>query len=187
MSNNLDEQIAGSSVADQASKAGPVSLRTSVFVVSAIALALACVFLALQFFVADRMPELTEAALEAAEQRWQEKGPDGYDMDIEIQGAQPGNVHVEVRKNQVTAMTRDGRMPPQRTWDVWSVPGLFDMLERELVMAEDPHREMDASVGAQLRLRCEFDPRFGLPWRYHRHVSGGGPELHWRVTNFETR
>jgi hypothetical protein len=108
-------------------------------------------------------------------------------MDLEIRGAQPGIVHIEVRNGIATAMTRDGRVPPQRTWDVWSVAGQFDMLERELELAEDPEHEMQAARGTQLTLRCEFDAKLGYPRRYHRYVSGGGPEVYWRVTRFVAR
>ena len=141
----------------------------------------------LQTFVVQRIPELSEARLENAEDLWQRAGPASYDMDLEIRGAQPGRVHIEIRNREVTAMTRDGRTPPPRTWDVWSVPGLFDTLERELVLAEDPVHEMDAAAGTQLRLRCDFDPQYGYPRQYHRYVSGGGPEVYWRVTRFQPK
>jgi len=141
----------------------------------------------LQTFVVQRIPELSEARLETAEDLWQRAGPASYDMDLEIRGAQPGRVHIEVRNREVTAMTRDGRAPPPRTWDVWSVPGMFDTLERELVLAEDPVHEMDAAAGTQLRLRCDFDPQYGYPRQYHRYVSGGGPEVYWRVTRFQPK
>jgi hypothetical protein len=84
-------------------------------------------------------------------------------------------------------MTRDGRTPPERTWNVWSVPGLFDTLERELELAEDPVHEMNAAPGTQLRLHCDFDPEFGYPRQYQRFTSGGGPEVFWRVTSFQPK
>jgi hypothetical protein len=137
--------------------------------------------------VAERTPEMTEAGLRAAEALWEKQGPPGYDMDLEIRGAEPSNIHVEVRDGEVTAMTRDGRSPPERTWYVWSVPGQFETLERELVLAEDPQHEMDVPAGTKLQLRCEFDPEFGFPRRYHRYATGGAPEVSWRVTRFEPR
>jgi hypothetical protein len=140
----------------------------------------------LQLFAVQRIPELTEPLLEAAQQRWKENGPASYDLDLEISGAQPGDVHVEVRDGEVTAMTRDGRAPEQRrTWYVWSVPGQFETIERELEMAADPEHEMQAAEGTRLRLRAEFDPQYGYPRQFHRMVFGGGPEVYWRVTNFK--
>jgi Family of unknown function (DUF6174) len=140
----------------------------------------------LEVFAVRRIPELTEPLLQAAEQRWQANGPASYDLDLEISGAQPGVVHVEVRDGEVTAMTRDGVAPEQRrTWAVWAVPGQFETIERELEMAEDPVHEMQAAEGTRLRLRAEFDPEYGYPRQFQRMVYGGGPEVYWQVTKFQ--
>lgn len=148
---------------------------------------LAFVLLALVFSFAgsQRLPMLTPETLDAAIARWENNGPTGYDADIVIQGNRPGVVHVEVRQGVVTRMIRDGKAPSQeRTWSVWSVPGQFDMIERELELADDPEGEMQASRGTKLWLRCEFDPDYGYPKKFHRAVSGGGPEVYWQVESF---
>jgi hypothetical protein len=150
-------------------------------------LGLASVLVLLRVFVGQRIPELTEDRLAAAEEIWEHNDPASYDMEIEIRGARPGQVHIEVTGGKATAMTRDGRSPPPRTWNVWSVPGMFETLERELELALDPIHEMQAAAGTQLKLRCEFDPQFGFPRRYHRFVTGGGPEVFWEVTRFEPK
>jgi hypothetical protein len=150
-------------------------------------IAIASVLVSLRAFVAERLPELTETQIDAAEQLWQRNGPVNYDMDLELRGARPGQVHVEVRNSEVTALTRDGRTPPQRTWNVWSVPGLFETLARELELAGDPEHEMNAVPGTQVRLRCAFDPQYGYPANYHRYVSAGGPEVYWEVKRFASR
>jgi hypothetical protein len=157
-------------------------------VVGAILLGLALgAGLALELFVVERLPQLTVATLEAAERRWDQKGPQSYDLDLTIEGAQPGVVHVEVRAGVTTAMQRDGIAPQQRrVWDVWSVPGMFETIERERELAEDPQHEMDLNAGARVDLRAEFDPTYGYPVRFHRVVFGGGPEVYWKVTNFKT-
>jgi hypothetical protein len=147
-------------------------------------LGLVSVLVVLRVFVAQRIPELTEARLTEAEDRWERAAVASYDVDIKIGGAQPGLVHIEVRDGDVTVMTRDGRSPPPRTWIVWTVPGMFETLERELELAQDPVHEMQAAAGTQLRLRCEFDPQLGYPRTYHRYVTGGGPEVFWQVTRF---
>ena len=135
-----------------------------------------------------RIPELTPAAFTAALEKWEANGPKSYDLDLEIGGNRPGTVHVEVRSGIVTAMTRDGRTPDQeRTWYIWSVPGQFDTIEREMELAEDPAGEMHLGRDTRLWLRCEFDPQFGYPRVFHRAVSGGGPEVYWKVTKFEPR
>jgi hypothetical protein len=136
-------------------------------------------------FVVERLPQLTVENLEAAEKLWQAQGPKSYNLDLTIEGAQPGVVHVEVRDGITTAMQRDGLAPQQRrVWDVWAVPGMFETIERELQLAEDPQHEMGASASATVDLRAEFDPKFGYPARFHRIVFGGGPEVYWKVTSF---
>jgi hypothetical protein len=132
----------------------------------------------------ERLPELTEAELEKAEELWTSAAPASYEMDLEILQGQPGTVHIEVQNGEISAMTRDNRTPAQRTWRIWSVPGLFETLERELEMAEDPVHEVGAAAGTRWQLRCEFDSVYGYPRRFHRYVSGGGPEVYWRVTSF---
>jgi hypothetical protein len=83
-------------------------------------------------------------------------------------------------------MIRDGREPSQRrTWDVWTVAGQFDTLYRELELAENPEREMQAPPGTRLRLLAEFDPKLGYPRRYRRIVVGDAPSVTWDVTRFE--
>jgi hypothetical protein len=142
----------------------------------------------LRQFVALRIPELTAEALAEAQEKWNAIGPESYDLALEIGGNRPGTVHVEVRSGIVTAMTRDGHTPGQRrTWDVWSIPGQFDTIERELELAEDPVGEMDLAPGTRLWLRCAFDPQLGYPRQFHRAVFGGGPEVYWEVTTFQPR
>ena len=164
-----------------------LSRRTLTIGLTLAALALLVVIVALQFFVADRNPLLSAGRLVAAQQLWQQHGPSSYDMEVEIRGAQPGNVHVEVRDGAVTQESRDGLATPKRTWDTWSVPGMFSTLERELVLAEDPQHEMDVAAGTRLQLRCDFDPKNGLPRRYHRFATGAAPEVFWRVTDFQPK
>jgi hypothetical protein len=144
--------------------------------------------LAVEWFVVKRLPELTPAALTAAEERWDERGPASYDLDLEIEGGQPGVVHVEVRDGITTAMQRDGRTPSQRrVWDVWSVPGMFDTIEREFDIAADPLHEMGAAIDTRVQLRAEFDNAYGYPARFHRITFGGGTEVYWKVTSFVTK
>jgi hypothetical protein len=162
---------------------GPTTLAALLIVGGVLA-----VVAVLQLFVVRRIPLLTDEALVVAEQRWAERGPASYDLDFEIQGAQPGVVHVEVRAGEVTAMQRDSIAPKQRrTWHYWSIPGRFEEIERELELAADPEHEMQASAGTRLMVKCEFDAEYGFPRQFHRIVYGGGPEVYWRVTSFQPR
>jgi hypothetical protein len=141
-------------------------------------------------FIAARqtLPPLTDQGLAAALDQWREQGPVSYAIDLELAGARPGKVHVEVENGVVVDMQRDGRRPSQRrTWDVWSVPGLFEMLEQELQIAADPVAGMGAAPGAEIRCQAEFDPTYGFPTRYRRLVLGDGPEIAWTVTRFDAR
>src|SRR3954464_2276016 len=155
-------------------------VRTIIFAFASVVLVIVCLAFALQYFVAERLPELTEANLQAAMEQWQKNGPTSYDLDVELRGAQPGRVQVQVRQREVDSETRDGRTPGRWTWDTWSVPGLFDTLSQDLQTAENP--EGQAAQGTKWRLRCEFDPQYGYPQQYHRLVTGG-PEVYWQVTD----
>ena len=144
----------------------------------------------LAFVVAtDRLPPLTEWTFDAARGQWAELGRSDYDMEIEISGPTPGVVVIEVRGGKVVAMQRDGQTPKeQRTWNVWSVAGQFEMIDRELDMADDPIREMGASAGTKIELRAEFDQKFGNPVGFQRLVTRGDvPEVEWRVVRFEPK
>ena len=148
------------------------------------ALLLVAVLVGLKVFVADKIPDLTEESFQAAKHQWRESGPASYDLDVQIGGAQPGIAHVEVRNGAVTVATRDGL--PLQDWnmDEWSIRGQFEALEREFEFAEDPQGEMQAPPGARIWLRCEFDPEYGYPRRFHRYATGGAPEVFWRNTSF---
>jgi hypothetical protein len=149
---------------------------------------LVALVLFLEYFVAHRLPPMTEATLDAAEKQWARAGRPSYNLDLEIRGAEPGPVHVEVRKGEVVTMQRNGVTPEQRrVWDVWTVPGQFETLEREMQLAADPVHQMDATADTRLSLQCEFDPVYGFPRQYHRLVYGGGPEVYWRTTRFEPK
>lgn len=163
-----------------------LSRRMMLFVLGAIAFSLASLVLALEFFVVERIPLMTQADLEAARKRWQEHGPISYDMDIDLRGARPGRVEISVRNRVAIAETRDGLVPKEHTWETWTVPGMFNTLETDLEIAENPEQTIQAAPGTEWQLRCEFDPVLGIPRRYHR-LATGGPEVYWRVTRFEAR
>lgn len=136
----------------------------------------------------DRLPTLTEEKLRAAVRRWNESGVRSYTMDLEISGPRAGNVHVEVENGVVIELTRDGQTPRRRaTWDVWSVPGQFDMMQEGLRMAADPVGEMQAEEGAQVVVRARFDPDLGYPLAFSQVTLGGGTDFGWKTARFERR
>jgi hypothetical protein len=170
-----------------ASRQQAISRRTLIVLLLAAVCFVATAALLLELFVARRIPPLTADRLDAARELWNQNGPASYDLDLEMGGERPGPVHVEVRNGEVVAMTRDDRTPEQRLWMYWAVPGQFDLLERELALAEDPMHEAGAQSGTVWEVRCEFDPQSGLPRRYQRNVFGGGPNFSWQVTHFVVR
>jgi hypothetical protein len=134
----------------------------------------------------DRLPDLTPESLEAAQRRWEAKGPKSYHLDVLLSGTQTGKIHIEVRGEKVTAMTRNGVTPEQeRTWEYWTVPGQFDTIETEMEMAKDPAHGFPAPPGSKVVQKAEFDPEYGFPRRYHRLVLGTQLEIRWEVIRFE--
>jgi hypothetical protein len=136
----------------------------------------------------DRLPQLTEQRLQAAIRQWDESGVESYVMDLEISGMRAGKVHVEVKNGIVIGLVRDGQTPRQRrTWDAWSVPGQFDMMQRGLEIASDPVGELQAARGAEVVVRAEFDQQLGYPVAFSQVTLGGGPEFAWKTVRFERR
>ncbi len=142
--------------------------------------------LVLFYLLRDSTPELTAQSLQEARALWRSVGPANYDLEIEIGGPRAGFVLLKVREGKVTEMQRDGVSPKRReTWDVWSVPGQFDMLEIELTNAVDPVEKVGAKKGTRWRLRGEFDSQYGYPKRYRRLVVGPEVDISWNVRSFQ--
>jgi ABC-type uncharacterized transport system permease subunit len=136
----------------------------------------------------DRLPTLTEERLQAAVRRWNEGDVDSYVMDLEITGQRAGKVHVEVQNGVVVELQRDGQTPAQRrTWDVWSVPGQFDMMQQGLDIAVDPVGNLQAQQGTQVVVRATFDAQLGYPLAFSQVTLGGGPEFGWKTVRFERK
>lgn len=139
----------------------------------------------------ETLPEITLDAVDAAGAKWTANHPADYDMDIDQTGVNPGKFHIEVRKGEVTAMTRNGQPTKQHLWDDWSVPGLFGIIRRDVeecmpklnAQAEenDPSGQAPSIVPRGL-----FDPHDGHPTEYHR-ITPTGAEVRWTVTKFERR
>lgn len=131
------------------------------------------------------VPRLSQADFDAAVERWQSHGPASYDCEIVIFGNRPGNVQVQVRNGQVVKMVRDGEIPTaRRTWDVWTVEGMFDTIERELEIAEHPEQALGGS--SQPTLYARFDGTLGYPEIFRRSVPGGQQEMAWEITRFNS-
>lgn len=142
--------------------------------------------IALVFLARDATPRVTPEVLAAAESRWEKKGPPSYNLDLVLTGSQTGEIHIEVRNGVVERMTRDGRSPKQRrTWDYWSVPNQFAMIEQDLETAKNPQKAFGVTTSEQVVMRANFHPQFGYPAYYQRTVMGGTNQVEWRITRFE--
>jgi hypothetical protein len=132
----------------------------------------------------DPIPLVTETDFEAALARWEKNGPTSYDVDVVLSGQQTGNIHVEVRRGQVTLMTRNHVKPDQRrTWDYWTIPSQFATIRQDFDAVRDPAL-LNQPPGTQVVIYANFDPKYGLARRYRRQVLGAHADIQWTVTRF---
>jgi hypothetical protein len=142
----------------------------------------------------EPLPAITMADVDAAAARWTANGPTDYDLDLEQTGVNPGQIHVEVRHGQVTAMTLNGHPTRQHLWDDWSVPGIFAIIRRDVeVCMPDLNAKAQRQAAADSQNptgsvppvlpRGLFDPHDGHPTQYHR-ITPTGADANWRVTKF---
>ena len=133
-------------------------------------------------------PELTSGTLQAAQERWQANGPTDYGMDLVVTGRQASRYHVEVRGGKPTQVLRNDRPITPRSWQYWTVPGLFEVLEHDMDCADDPTRGFGAKPGSRAVLRAEFDAELGYPRKFERLILGEPHlDMTWQVTKFEER
>jgi len=188
ISTNPDSPQNGSKdIATPRKRASPGSRLRSLVLGVALGLVVAIVaWAALMISTRKSTPLLTQAAYEAAGERWAKNAPSNYDLDLERAGTRSGKIHVEVRNGEIVHMTSDGVEPrQQRTWFPWSVPGQLDTIGQELEMARHPAASFHNRAITQMVMWAEFDPKFGYPRRYDRVVLGADYEVHWWVTRFE--
>lgn len=133
----------------------------------------------------ERLAPLDRERLAAAEGRWRRAHVGDYRMRVAVSGAQNGVYEVTVINGQPTSAARiPGGAMPRRTWDYWTVAGLFDMLDTELAAAEDPERGFGVAADSQVALYAEFDDATGRPVAYRRRVLGSDIDVSWRVVGF---
>jgi hypothetical protein len=134
------------------------------------------------------LDDLTPAALEAARRRWSERGPRSYDLDLVVRADRldDGRFALVVRDGRTVSLRRNG-LPTTGAEEGYSVPALFEMLERELELAGEPQRGFGAPPGYRAYLRVRFDPATGLPARYRRVVGGTSNGVEIEVERFLPR
>lgn len=163
----------------------PSDVLTGVAVGAVVAVAAIVVLVAV--FRREATAELGLDALNGAQERWRQNGPADYSLDVQVTGRQPGQYHVEVRAGEPFEVRRNGVVANRRTWQYWTVPGLFEVIEHDIDCSEDPTRGFGARPGSKAVLRARFDPVRGYPKRFERLILGE-PQLDmiWEITRFET-
>lgn len=136
------------------------------------------------YLLRDPIPLLSKDAYESAVARWQEKKLEHYDMHVVFSGGQVGEYDVEVRGGKVTKLVRDGQPLQDRgaAWQLWTVPGMFEILEIDLARLDNPTPHPAAG---EVRISAEFDPEWGFPRRY-RQIQLDGKQIssEWHITQF---
>ncbi len=126
------------------------------------------------------LPAVDRASLQAARQRWEAAGLADYEIDVVVQGPQPGTYHTVVRQGKVVQATLDGQsLGGQSPPATWSVPGMFRTIRYDLQLVG-----RDQPGVPRLEVRAMFDPQYGFPRRYRRLQWGSMQELRWQVSRF---
>lgn len=172
---NNTAQQASSPIPDASSRRSTSKLRGLTWLVPILGLALFAAAVAVIWY-RSQYP-LTATRLHQARELWRQHGPASYNLLITIEGRMPGTYWIEVRHGRVvravqrhadgketdilTITLPDGRKV-QRPGQEWTVPGLFDWLERDL--------DRDLREGKAYTF-VRFDARDGHPIEYVRSQS----------------
>jgi hypothetical protein len=150
--------------------------------------ALAIVFGGQRLFGPGPIPVLDPNVFESQRERWQTQRLQNYDLETTVEGRQAAVYRVEVRSGKVVSAKRNERdLPPGRTWETWSIDGMF----RTIATDVESLRKHAAGTADQstpdVALRAEFDSDLGYPKRFLRvQRMGQAPsmEVTWKVTEF---
>jgi len=136
----------------------------------------------------DRTPRLTAAALDEAHALWLKRGPAEYDLVLRVQNdrAAPIRYSIACRHGTVAefkAGDGSGAQPSAVQGAYYTVAGLFEVLRRELEMAEGPPVP---GAPAKAILRADFDPEMGYP-RVFKRLAGHGASTFIHVEGLTPR
>ncbi len=157
----------------------PIDLRRPAWLLAALVLGAAAGLLLLG---RDRAEELTAERLEEARALWLSRAPDSYRLELEMRGALNETRTIVVRGGRVVSMIAGGVEAPEASWEYWSVEGLFDVLATEVRNAADPR----TLGGGRVALLARFDPAWGYPSYFYRHLMGSLNDIEWEVVGFTT-
>ncbi len=156
----------------------PVNLRRVAWVAAVLVAGAAAGLLLLG---RHRAQGLTAEEVAAARRVWEDAAPDAYTLELEMRGALNERRVVVVRQGRVVSMTAGGVEAPESAREYGSVEGLFDTLDAEIANASDPRRRIG---GGEVVLLARFDPTWGYPSYFYRHVMGSPNDIEWKVVRF---
>lgn len=133
----------------------------------------------------SRLTPLTEELLISAEQRWVNQAPGLYRVVFEMKGerVETGMFDVLVRDGVVVTLKRNGLVVlPNRGQD-YSMEGLFEILTRELMLAQNP-AVLGAPEGFTVHLLVSFDKKTGALKLFRRSVAGSKNNIEIKVLEY---
>jgi hypothetical protein len=166
---------------DSVTPAQPPRPRSCLPILIGMALGAVLAFFLAGRFLGGRLPEMSRSDLTAARERWQAAGIADYEIEVEVQSRQLEKYRVIVAGGEPQEAWRNDRPLKQvRTFDTWSVPGMFDTIETDVEASEDKGN----AQAPKLTLQAEFDTKTGVPLRYRRIEWGKDVQISWQVTKF---
>ena len=158
----IEDELARASEA-----AGPPSRRWLWFgiIAATVAVLLIGVFVGLNIYRSQQA--LTTEKLAAARQRWQAAGINSYDISVDTSGNTRGTYRLKVRNGKIVqaGMNEVVIVPETPQNYYWTVPGLFDILQRDIDWDTDPNNPTSHT-------EVYFDPNDGHLVRYLRIAPG---------------
>ena len=135
------------------------------------------------------LPRIAGEDVATAWERWQSRGIQDYDLDVEVKLQQPMLYQVSVRQGIVTAVRANGRsLSRTHAFETWSVAGMFETLLTDLDRDEEGRPLTSQGKVCKVLLRGVFDEQYGYPsqvLRIETREKGTNPEVAWRVVRFQ--
>ena len=130
--------------------------------------------------------EFSIEQFDEAQHRWNQSGPDNYDIEVQVTGRQAATYRVAVRKGEVISAQRNGQPLKQlRTLGTWSVPGMFGTISKDVENLEKTAHNLADDTTPQLSLSADFHPHYGYPEHYLRLEWGSAnSKVSWKVIEF---
>lgn len=164
----------------------PQRPRLPLHILVGMGLGIVLAFFVARRFLGDPLPPLSSEGLREAMARWQAAGIDDYLVQVEVQSRQQEHYSVQVKQGTPEQAWRNGQpLKHLRTFDTWTIPGMFATMSDDLARSERRGTTKDGADGSRLTLRCQFDERTGAPLRYRRIEWGNDLEISWQITKFE--